>query len=64
MPSPVPWPIGPGLCEFLHLYPAPQHVDPRPPWWMRSGAILAAPRGDLCKILHPNFGEYLFHALG
>src|SRR5215208_6549387 len=28
-----------------------------------SEAILTALRGDLCRILHPNFGEYPFHAL-
>jgi hypothetical protein len=27
-------------------------------------AILAAVRGDLCKIPDMNFREYLFHALG
>src|SRR5215218_2429387 len=35
----------------LHLHAAPQHVDPRPPWWMRSQAILASLVGDLCRIL-------------
>ena len=58
-----PWPaplhagtIGTGLCGSLHLYPAPQHVVVlRTAAGRRLGAILAAPAGDLCTILHPNF---------
>jgi hypothetical protein len=34
-----------GLFASLHLYPAPQHVDPGPLWWMRSQAILVPLRG-------------------
>src|SRR5215210_5965768 len=51
------------LFVSLHLYPAPQHVEPRRPRWMRSQAILAPLRARLCKILHANFREYPFHAL-
>ena len=29
------------LSARPHIYPAPQHVDACPPWWMRSQAILA-----------------------
>ena len=52
-----------GLFVLLHLYPAPQDVDPRPPWWMRSQTILAALRTVLCIMLDGNFREYPFHAL-
>jgi hypothetical protein len=46
-------------CLFIpsHIHPAPQHVDARSPRRMLSQAILAPLRGDLCKILHPNFYE-------
>jgi hypothetical protein len=53
----------PRLFVSLHLHAAPQHVDPRPPWWIRSRAILAVLGARLCRILHPYFGELPFHAL-
>jgi hypothetical protein len=55
---------GPGIFVSLHLYPAPQDVEPRSPVWMPSRAILAALGAGLFKILHPNFREYPFYALG
>jgi hypothetical protein len=59
---------GPGrlkrpLCVFLHLHPAPQHVDSSHAAWRPTEAILATLRGILCKTLQVNFGEILFHAL-
>src|SRR5215211_1550440 len=64
----VVWSIGcahsrPGIFISVHLHAPPQHVDPAPPWWMRSQTILAGLKGDLCTILHPNFREFTFHAL-
>jgi hypothetical protein len=35
-----------GLFTPSDLYAAPQHVDPRPPWWILSQAIHAALRGE------------------
>ena len=46
------------LFVLLHIHPAPQHVEPRSTWWMRSGAILAALRARPCKILQASFREH------
>ena len=55
---------GAGLFAFLHIHPAPQHVEILShAAWRASEAILAGLKGDLCRIVHPNFGEYPFHAL-
>jgi hypothetical protein len=59
------WDRLPGRCVFasVHIHPAPQHGDHRHAVGRPSKAILAALRGRVCKILHPNFREFLFHAL-
>jgi len=53
----------PGLFVPLHIYPAPQHVDSLSRCGQALDAILVALADDLCRILHPNFGEFPFHAL-
>ena len=53
-----------GLFTPSDLYAAPQDVGPWHAACRPADAILAALRGGLCKILHPNFREFFFHALG
>jgi hypothetical protein len=45
------------LFVSLHIYSGPQHVYPRPPWWMLSQTILAPLRGNLCRILQMKTSE-------
>jgi hypothetical protein len=48
------------LFVSVHLHAPPQYVDPSHAACRPSEAILAALRGDLCKILQKDFREYLF----
>jgi hypothetical protein len=52
------------LCTAPDLYEGVQHVDARPPCWTLSRTAIAPPRARACKILHVDFGEFTFHALG
>jgi len=52
------------LCPLLNLYSAPQHVVLARVAWRASEAILAGLEGGLCRIVHSNFGEYSFQAIG
>ena len=53
-----------GAFISVHLHAPPQHVDPAHAACGPAEANLAPLGSDLCTILHPNFGEYPFHALG
>jgi hypothetical protein len=52
-----------GVLVSLHLYPAPQHVDPAHAAWGAADDVLAALGGGLCTILQASFREFLFYAL-
>ena len=57
-------PSGPLPSTFAHIYPVPQYaVSPFVPPEVGNGP--RPPTGPgLCRILHPDFGERPFHALG
>jgi hypothetical protein len=48
---------------ILHIHPAPQDVDPSDRARRPSDGLLAAFKGDLCKMLDVDFREFTFQAL-
>jgi len=53
-----------GAFVSLHIHATPQDVDLRHAPRRGLEAIFTAAEGPLCRILHPNFREFSFHALG
>jgi hypothetical protein len=52
-----------GASISVHIHSTPQDVALRHAARRALEIILPLLRGDLCTILHPNFGELIFHAL-
>jgi len=51
-------------CIVLHVHPPPQHKVPGVPARQPSDGLVAAPRGNLCRMLDMAFRENPFPDVG